>query len=323
VLRTALTLSIFLGALGATSSIIHQRLPLRPDVPVVSAKLDWLTHHQATYDTLSIGSSRMFDAFWPRVFDEKMAALGRPTRSFNLAAAGMNAPETLFVLDQALAILTQPPRLVLIESGPLYHGPRPPQTDDSVRALYWHDWRRTRLVCASIIRQPGPWSERLPLLWWNVSHLARNCSNIGRGSEQLRLDGKPRRDDTESVLHDGFNHVDLTMSPADAATFIGRLAQKKPNRELPFISNPVLAAEYRTLTERMAARGTQVVFVLMPTFRSSLPEPPPALRIDLDDAQRFPALWRAEHRFDPHHLNAKGASAFSTLLAEELAPQLK
>lgn len=327
VLRASLNTLVFLAALGFGCALVYRLQPDRPDVPVVSAKLAWLTAHPATYDTLFLGSSRMFDAAWPRVFDEKMTAAGHPTRSFNLAAAGMNFPETFYVLDCALVRLTKPPRFVVLESGNLYRGPRPPQTDESLRAIYWHDWHHTRLACESLLRSPdrapAGARETLRLLGWNLSLFAKNYSNVGRGGEQLRLDGKRKAPTLEPVVNDGCNLVELTMPPDAAADFTARLARKKPARELPVSRDPVLAAKLTALTQRLTAQGTRVFLVLMPTFRSSLPEPAPGTLVDLDDPLRHPMLWRPENYFDPHHLNSKGAAIFSALLATEIAAQLE
>lgn len=320
--RAALNLSIFLAVLVAGCSFIHRLLPSRPDVPVVSAKLAWLAAHPDTYDTLFIGTSRVFHGFQPRVFDERMAALGHPSRSFNLGAAALNFPESLFVLDSALARMAKPPKLVIMESGIIYQGPLPSQTDDSLRAVYWHDWRHTRIACESILRSSERRNSRLALLGWNISLFARNCSNIGRGSEQLRLDGR-KRSPVAGVLEEGFNRVELAMSPEDRASFATLLARKKLKLELPMRRDPALTAELHALAERLATQGTRLVFVLMPAFRASMPEVPPAPLIDLDDPGRYPEFWLPEGRSDPHHFNAKGAEVFSTLLATEVAAQLK
>lgn len=41
-----------------------------------------------------------------------------------------------------------------------------------------------------------------------------------------------------------------------------------------------------------------------------------------DHPTRYPDLYLADHRYDPHHLNASGAELFTVLLADQLAPHL-
>jgi hypothetical protein len=164
------------------------------DVPEVRDKLAWLAAHGGEYDTLFLGSSRVRRQISPKIFDERMAARGVPTRSFNLGIDAMTFPELSFVLREILA--SKPPKLrwVIADVNPLRRKLGPANDRDSLRSVYWHDAAHTAQVCEAIIRDalagyetPG---ASLALLAGHCELMLRHYSNMGRGVEllQVRLD---------------------------------------------------------------------------------------------------------------------------------------
>ncbi|MES2570644.1 MAG: hypothetical protein V4710_11400, partial [Verrucomicrobiota bacterium] len=72
--------------------VINGLLPRQP-VPIVSEKLAYFARHRDEYDTLFIGSSRVYRQIDPALFDQVTREAGVPTRSFNLGIDSMFSPE--------------------------------------------------------------------------------------------------------------------------------------------------------------------------------------------------------------------------------------
>jgi len=67
-LRLLLLGLFFAAGLFGTSLLIGVRLPF-PRIAIVSEKVDWLEAHGEEYDTLFIGSSRVYHQIIPELFD--------------------------------------------------------------------------------------------------------------------------------------------------------------------------------------------------------------------------------------------------------------
>ena len=86
-LRTAALGAVFLLTFAGACTGLRALLPER-QIPEVTAKLQHFRQHAAEYDTLFIGSSRIYHQLIPELFDRTTAAHGLPTRTFN---AGIDA----------------------------------------------------------------------------------------------------------------------------------------------------------------------------------------------------------------------------------------
>jgi len=92
---------IFFGALVSYAVLIERWLPY-PDVPNAGEKIRYLGLHGNQYDTIFTGSSRVNFQVLPSIFDEALAASGRPTKSFNAGLLGLRPPEQGYFLDEVL-----------------------------------------------------------------------------------------------------------------------------------------------------------------------------------------------------------------------------
>src|ERR1051326_176735 len=93
---------------------LHSLLPL-PEVAGVSSKLRFLAAHRGEYDTIFLGSSRVYHGVSPAAFDAAMAPAGGRAHSYNLGIDGMLPPETFYVIDQLLAAKPRGLRRIFIE----------------------------------------------------------------------------------------------------------------------------------------------------------------------------------------------------------------
>ena len=75
---------IALAAFVATSAVIHSLLP--PMTPKgVAAKLKYFCEHKDEFDTVIVGTSQLYYAVSPKIFDATTRENGMPTRTFNWA----------------------------------------------------------------------------------------------------------------------------------------------------------------------------------------------------------------------------------------------
>lgn len=317
---------LFLSSLAGTCCALKHWSPERKSIPVVSEKLATLAKKGSTVDALFLGTSRTFRQIDPEVFDARMAEMGEPTLSYNLAADGMNFPETFYVLERALKTVPRL-KLVILEAGSMQLVDNEAFAPGSLRSIYWRDLPRTWMITRSILRSPGsssqPMSEWAGKIWHQLELMAINMANLGHGSdlltEWLYLPPENRR---REVPANGFAPVDRRMSKSDLNTFRTRMKTKKTPEDLPLRADPELRERLDRLVTNLRNRGVEVCFVFMPAFRRDRPEVPSpeqkAPVIDLDDPNRHPEFFREENYYDPAHLNKTGSAPFTRTLAEEV-----
>jgi hypothetical protein len=194
-LRPVLCFAAFALAFAAACGAIQRALPLQ-NIPAVWQKLAHLSARGGDYDTIFIGSSRIYYQIVPRIFDELSAARGLPTRSFNAGIAGMRPPEDAFVFDQILAARLGKLRWVFVELA----GIRMNIGDErrgTLRMQYWHDLPRTALLWRYATQLPESKKRWTPKRLWRqlreplgdfLPHLElflREQTNIGKGGELI------------------------------------------------------------------------------------------------------------------------------------------
>src|SRR2546430_2168218 len=90
---------IALAAFLATSAVIHSLLP--PIIPKgIAAKLKFFTEHKDEFDTVIVGTSRLYYSASPEIFDATTRENGLTTHTFNFGIDGMHPPENFYVLEQ-------------------------------------------------------------------------------------------------------------------------------------------------------------------------------------------------------------------------------
>src|SRR5437762_14299366 len=87
---------IALAAFIATSAVIHSLQP--PMIPKgIAAKLKFFAQHKDEFDTVIVGTSRLYYSISPELFDQTMTENGLPPHTFNFVIDGMHPPEHFYV----------------------------------------------------------------------------------------------------------------------------------------------------------------------------------------------------------------------------------
>jgi hypothetical protein len=110
VLLSAIATLAFLG----TCCAFHLLLPA-PNVSGITTRMQFFAAHMDDYDTIFVGSSRIYAGISPATFDQVMASAGNPSHSFNFGVNGMYPPERFYVLEQIISLKPRKLKRVFIE----------------------------------------------------------------------------------------------------------------------------------------------------------------------------------------------------------------
>ncbi len=328
--RAAGNVVLCLGALMAACLAIHRIAPL-PDIPEVSAKLAYFDRHRDEFDTVFVGSSRVYRGIMPGIFDA-----AAPTKSFNLGIDGMMAPESYFLLEKILA--KKPARLkwIFVELTSLQS-----QIDmgrsSTMRDVYWHDWPRTVAMCRNIfitragrigLRKKGRlaiFQKNCELAALHLQLFLKNCANVGRGAELFCGTPGVSPDVLDAVFGpplSGFAQMAgrrVSLSGADLERYEKMRASAVSAKTRQDGRNAAFQQATARAVARVRSAGAVPLFVITPwpdVPRVFFPDKKSAPAVfSFNDPAGFPELFRADRHVDAGHLNRRGAEEFTQLLA--------
>src|SRR5882724_5585374 len=182
---------------------LHAVLPFPEIDGGVSQKFRFFAAHKDEFDTLFIGSSRVYFQISPVIFDRVTRESGMPTHSFNFGVGGMYLPETAYLLEHILNLKPRNLRWVFIEYDEL-QTKWSPENQTSRRALYWADWKRVSLLLRKLtdagtdplwlpnlaklrdimLRQDDEKSTRR-LLTFYAAQFEKNYTNVAKAGDVL------------------------------------------------------------------------------------------------------------------------------------------
>ena len=327
--RVAIALAFFVG----TCAVVHALLP--PMIPKgIAAKLKFYSEHKDEFDTVVVGTSRLYYTVSPQIFDAVTRENGVPTRTFNFGIDGMHPPENFYVLEQILKTKPRNLKWVILELGDIQT-----RWDDVLgteRVIHWHDWPRTRLTLKKALNPRGPtnWLIKTSRLWLarrdlvlNLALFGKQFANVGRAADLLPSAETERFADAASELGpngDGYRLGGDAMSAERAASFKQRLAEEISGARLKYF-DPATERGYREAAARIRAAGASPVFVVTPVISQSISRfrqsPPPAPVIAFNDARKFPEFYDVKVRIDDGHLTREGAENLTRVLGREFARQ--
>lgn len=323
-------IGIALAAFVATSALIHSFLP--PMIPKgIAAKLKFFTEHKDEFDTVIVGTSRLYYSASPEIFDATTRENGLPTRTFNFGIDGMHPPENFYVLEQILKTKPRKLKWVFIEVSDI----QTKWTDNVLgtqRLVYWHDWPRTALTLKKALDPRGnaQWYTKLARLWLarrdfatNLALFTKQFSNVGRAADFFSSRNFQSASEVAVELglkRDGYRLAGNAMSAERAARFKEALAQEVADSRSKFI-DPYADQAYRVAAAKIRQVGASTIFVVTPViwqspirFRRS---PPPGPLLLFNDSKTYPQLYDTSVRIDEGHLTREGSETFTGILAHE------
>lgn len=306
----------------------------------VSQKFRFFAAHKDEFDTLFIGSSRVYFQISPAIFDRVTRESGMPTHSFNFGIGGMYLPETAYLLEQILNLKPRNLKWVFIEYDEL-QTKWSPENQTSRRALYWADWKRVSLLLRKltdagtdplwlpspeklrniVLRQKEEKNTR-SLLTFHAGQFEKNYTNVARATDVLQYflgrDTKERRVRYLGVASDGYVTRPNRMSPEQAAEYErGLAAAMAPTDTHPL--SPYAVEGYRQCAQEVRKIGATPIFLITPsTTQINVATENTGLTsvvMAFNDPRTYPNLYRSEVRRDGQHLTKSGAEEFTRIVA--------
>lgn len=306
----------------------------------VSQKFRFFAAHKDEFDTLFIGSSRVYFQISPAIFDRVTREGGIPTRSFNFGIGGMYLPETGYLLEQILDLKPRNLRWVFIEYDEL-QTKWSPENQTSRRALYWADWRRVSLLLRKltdagtdplwlpsptklrdiILRQNDEKNTR-SLLTFYAGQFEKNYTNVARAADVLQHfvghDTKERRVSYLGVASDGYVTRPNQMSPTQVATYERGLADAMAQTDTHPLS-PYAVEAYRECAQEVRNVGATPIFLITPSTTqinvASESNGLTSVVMAFNNPRTYPSLYRSSVRRDEQHLTKSGAEEFTRIVA--------
>ncbi|HEY2568154.1 MAG TPA: hypothetical protein VGI25_02415 [Candidatus Udaeobacter sp.] len=340
VVRALINSAICVAAFLLTCLGLHAVLPFPEIDGGVSQKFRFFAAHKDEFDTLFIGSSRIYFQISPAIFDRVTRESGLPTHSFNFGIGGMYLPETSYLLEQILNLKPRNLKWVFIEYDDL-QTKWSPANQTSRRALYWADWKRVSLLLRKltdagtdslwlptpaklrdiILRQKEEKNTR-SLLMFYVTQLERNYTNVSRAADLpgnfLRRDTSERRASYLGAANNGYVVRAGRMSPSQAATYERGLAAAMPEAGSRSLSRYSLEA-YQQCAQEVRNVGATPIFLITPSTTqidiAVESDGAPGLMMAFNNPQTYPDLYRSDVRRDGQHLTKAGAEEFTRLVA--------
>jgi len=314
--RRIVCVLIALLAFVATSALIHALLP--PMIPKgVAAKLKFFAEHKDEFDTVVVGTSRLYYSVSPEIFDKVTRENRLPTRTFNFGIDGMHPPENFYLIEQILKTNPRNLKWVFVEA-------------DNIQTR-WTE--RTALTMKKALNPRGNarWFIKITRLWLarrdfisNLTLFGKQFTNVGRGMDFFPSHERERFIEADSELgpnHDGYRLAGDAMSAERAAIFRQKLAQEVSEARPKFL-DPATDQAYRTAAAQIRQAGAAPVFVVAPILSQTTArfrEAPPAPLLSFNDSRKYPEFYDTKVRIDDAHLTREGAEQFTRLLAQEFA----
>lgn len=307
-------------------------LPLRKDIPQVSAKLRYLESQQEKVDVIFLGSSRVRRQIPPDVFDAEMALRGHHLRSLNLGIDAMTFPElgkfTQEVLDR------RPPGLkyIIVDLNVIRRVVYPADDATAPRSIWWHDWRHTSMVLRDLAQNPEPLpSKSVSAFDIAVSHsmlMLGNSVRLGEGAVWMKETLVPKEEESDTELAQrGYHPEEGEIKASEEKDYMTRLEEMKSGN-ITQLEDPVQSEAYRDYSRLCEQCGVKIVFVMMPIASRRRPPLPPAdvianhYLLEFDNPTKYPLLYAKENRYDAQHVNNRGATILTRLIAGQLADRL-
>ena len=340
VIRALVNTGIGATAFLVTCIALRVVLPFPEIDGGVSQKFRFFAAHKDEFDTLFIGSSRIYFQISPAIFDRITRESGMPTHSFNFGIGGMYLPETAYLLEQILKLKPRNLKWVFIEYDDL-QTKWSLENQTSRRALYWADWKRISLLLrkltdagtdrvwlpnaarlrAIVLRQKDEESTR-SLLTFYVGQLEKNYANVSRAADMLDYfwtgDTNERLASYLGAARDGYVTRPNRMSSSEAAAYERALATTMTQIGTRPLSSYTIEA-YRQCAQDVRSIGAMPIFLVTPntaqiditTENTGLP----GVVMAFNNPGTYPDLYRSDVRRDGQHLTKSGAEEFTRIVA--------
>ncbi len=222
---------------------VCRAVALPPGGGTITAKAGAFHRTADQYDTLFVGTSRVYRWFAPADFDELMGECGYETSSYNMGVPGASFYELHYVLRDALARGENLKRVFFeyVEVTPQID----PQNAFKPRVVYWHDAQETALAVETALRleddrtrgRPyvedprganslpgmafGAWPDHARIAYEHVKHFLSREFMVGCGKDVARgLLGRESPEVQVMIDHQGYRSLEAELARCERRGYL-------------------------------------------------------------------------------------------------------
>ncbi len=311
------------------------RVFTRLDEFIVREKVMHFAKNRDAYDTLFLGSSRVYHQISPAIFDAMAREGGTPTRSFNFGMDGLFPPEDSYLFEHILSLRPKNLRWVFVEVS-MFLPDWSEKNSESPRAIYWHDWTRTSMAVREVLQGAKKfewrkrkerwenWMASLDRCEMHIRMFAQKVTGLGGGGRILRdfLKGKQSKGAIGlGDLQDGYVPLGAPKKATETEfrydeQYAKRI--KKPVQYRPV--SPIGQENFDRLLGEIRKAGATPVLVVSPAMSLTFfvpREPASEIYLDFADVYTWAGLYRKEHFVDAGHLSTQGAEIYTRYVTEK------
>lgn len=322
-------------SLAITCGVLHWILPpCELGGKAFVNKLAYFAPRRDDYEVLVFGSSRVLNGVIPAELDARLAASGRPWKSFNFGVGGMTPPEVDVALRKVLALRPKRLRHVIVEISDNLQPP-PPANRFTGRVIAYHDARTTASLITGFNEGLVDAAAARREAWFAALHLIARSMNCGRALEYIApIASAPRFIERKFAAMRGYSGSTRTLLDASAATLAEAAKYRAFLTQLergPLVPTPGWQQQQMRFLEQQtqALESCQVeVHYFIPPGVAPQPSYGHLDRLpryrpwNYRDQARFPEFYRLDARKDCDHLNDHGARRLTIQLTEDLIAKI-
>jgi hypothetical protein len=300
-----------------------------------SVKYEYFRDNQDRFNTLVLGSSRIYRSINPEVFDDLLSDY--QTATFNFAAPAIFNPEIYYLYEKLLeSVEAESLKYAFIELQPLNYIRS--KKLGTINNYYWHNLKYLITSTAYTFRSNYSFDEKIELInSYSISYIFNTLfGHKALTSTHLRYQDRflGPNDDGFYSLNDEMNEIGgdngyrkrykaFLKDPSVLEKKITIANKHFSERNYEQFINEVHLAILLELIEKSTRMGVHLVFIIPPKLDSynellALKERLPSEHIlEIANPKEYPELYQADYSFDLGHLNEKGANLFSEFFANE------
>ncbi len=303
----------------------------------IEKKVEFIQKDTTKYDAILFGSSRLFRAFNPRIFDSVLAS--NNFKSYNLAAPGVNCPEVFYLLDNYIRLASTKPDYVFIEL--ISFDIIKKKWDDVPKYFYWERLPYYGFCLQYLLNSHDPVNLKSKLLWLHTKGWLYKNSRFPQFNSFF---DPPSAKKYFGEDEQGYLAVEDVRGIGDKQIEFRKERFAKIRQALDTRRETLIyeySSEYDStwlnqyyleylvdLIEEYNSHGIHLVYIIPPRADTFLQEIallhklPAENIIDMGNPIKYPEFYSFEYTFDKSHLNKSGARLFSIKFARKFKRQI-
>ncbi|MEM6965924.1 MAG: hypothetical protein AAF573_14245 [Bacteroidota bacterium] len=303
--------------------------------PILDIKYNDFVEHISSYNSLVIGSSRVYRHFVPAVFDEHT---NLATTSFNFGIPATSNPESYFIAEKLLDEENLSLKTLYLEITPF--ATVQTQNLGKTKTYYWMNKDYIQFNAANIANPSWSYEKKLYSAYTMGVGLFAQLLNPSI-SKSITL---KNYDTIAASMQDGYLSIEQEIENGDTSLLArkekllnnssileGKAATSIKNFEKGVKDYNVEAhlAKLHDIQQKCKSKNIELVGIILPRYPNykeviNIQQKVTDLKIiEMADASKYPQLYEVQYSADNGHLNEAGAHLFSKIMADQVNQSIK